>query len=422
VANNSDAYNWIVPFLGPAAKDWIIGAWAVVIAQSVTAWYMGPSESDEEHSLINLPPSKQRLPDTSNPRKFLAVLLISLTAPSFFLSALPLPVFKIDEASPLTVGCVIPPFQRYKHHTATLDDYISESQKIRSMVRIMLWPEGAVVFHSEAEKEEAFEKIRKEVPGPYVGVSFEETISNPDDPTGRKGLTRTGFALISQYLEEPHMVYYKRHLVPVAESYRLQHSSEPPTIFDVQLHKPNNYGITNPEWSPNANHTRSIPVSASICLDFAHPRPFSNLESRPALILAPARTWDRTVGHAMWLQAKQRAEEVGSMVLWCDGGEGGVSGVGGGGFNDVTQVGDGTFVRTIGVQYPFDTSRTPFSRYGDFVLAILWLLALGPGRILNRDTYRLEYLQHGVGRVVNLLRGRSAPPSIEAPANLIDYD
>ena len=115
-------------------------------------------------------------------------------------------------------------------------------------------------------------------------------------------------------------------------------------------------------------------MSASICLDFATRSPFEDLDSRPGIILAPARTWDRTVGYAMWLQAKQRAEELNSIVLWCDGGEGGVSGIAGGKFNDVSQVGPGSFVETIGVQYPFDASQTPYARFGDSnTLLLLWL-------------------------------------------------
>jgi hypothetical protein len=65
-------------------------------------------------------------------------------------------------------------------------------------------------------------------------------------------------------------------------------------------------------------------------------------------------------------------------VLWCDGGEGGVSGIAGGKFNDITQVGSGSFVETIGVQYPFDTRRTSYARFGDStVLILLWLPIFG---------------------------------------------
>ena len=80
----------------------------------------------------------------------------------------------------------------------------------------------------------------------------------------------------------------------------------------------------------------------------------------------------------MWQQAKQRADEIGSMVLWCDGGEGGVSGIAGRGRTEVTQVGDGSWVRTIGVQWPFEEHRTMYARYGDvFALLFFCVLVLG---------------------------------------------
>jgi len=83
----------------------------------------------------------------------------------------------------------------------------------------------------------------------------------------------------------------------------------------------------------------------------------------------------------MWLQAQQRAAELQSIVLWCDGGEGGVSGVAGRGFSDVVQVGSGSFVRTIGIQYPFNDQKTYFARFGDSVLTLFWIFLLVPGQI-----------------------------------------
>ena len=166
---------------------------------------------------------------------------------------------------------------------------------------------------------------------------------------------------------------------PVAESFSLDYSSTPPSIFEVELVHPSD--VKKTEWAPGPSFTRPIPMTASICLDFAFPSQFAKLSSRPALILAPARTWERTVGHAMWLQAQQRASEQGSIVLWCDGGEGGMSGVAGRGFNDVVQVGSGSFVRTIGIQYPFDNKKTYFARFGNAVLILFWVFVLGPGYI-----------------------------------------
>lgn len=201
----------------------------------------------------------------------------------------------------------------------------------------------------------------------------------------------------------------------VAESFHFQNSKIPPGIFLAQIPNPG-HGITKPEWSPDVNHTRPIPITASICLDFATPSPFADLDSRPGLILAPARTWDRTVGYAMWLQAKQRAEELNSIVLWCDGGDGGVSGVAGGGFNDVSLVGSGSFVQTIGVQYPFDGRRTPYGHIGDSALILLLSLTL-----VSPAFKHFSQMVYGIQRVAGrFVHGRTSVPNSLPPQNLID--
>jgi apolipoprotein N-acyltransferase len=343
------------------------------------------------------------LPHDNQPRRqqfrfqvgILALCLTFATIPSFLIPQFPLLVSDINVSTALTVGCVLPPFQRYKHHVLTLDDFIKESEKIRSLARVILWPEGAVLFNNASERDEGLELVRKRLPGTHTGVSFEEVVDDPRDSTGRTSIRRTGIAVVSQGSSDPH-IYYKRHLVPLAESFSLFHSSAPPSIFEVDLAPPKD--VKKIEWAPGPNYTRSIPLTSSICLDFAFPSPFADLPSRPALILAPARTWERTVGHAMWLQAKQRAAELESIVLWCDGGEGGVSGVAGRGFNDVVQVGSGSFVRTIGIQYPFNDQKTLFARFGDSVLILFWIFVFVPGQIdLSTATLRTLGRMHRAG-------------------------
>jgi hypothetical protein len=208
VGNNSDAYNWVVQYLGPAGKNWIIAAWAVVLSQTITAWYMGPEDDTEDQV-------GQSDCDNSKNRKLLGAFLCLLTIPSFFSDPLPLPIYEVDKTSPVTVGCVIPPYQRYKKHHPSLGEYITESNILRSLgAKIILWPEGAVVFNSPKEREDAFIKIRDKITGPYVGVSFEETVGDPSDPAGRTAMSRTGIALISQHSNDTHLMYYKRNLVP----------------------------------------------------------------------------------------------------------------------------------------------------------------------------------------------------------------
>ena len=207
-ADHSDAYSWIVPIAGPAGKDWIIGAWAVVMSQFIGAWYMGRQDEDS-------------LPQDNQPKRLqfrfqvgiLALCLTFATIPSFLIPQFPLLVSDINVATPLTVGCVLPPFQRYKHHVLTLDDFIKESEKIRNLARVILWPEGAVIFNNASERDEGLELVRRRLPGTHTGVSFEEVIDDPRDLTGRTSIRRTGIAVVSQGSPEPH-IYYKRHLVP----------------------------------------------------------------------------------------------------------------------------------------------------------------------------------------------------------------
>ena len=124
----------------------------------------------------------------------------------------------------------------------------------------------------------------------------------------------------------------------------------------------------------------------------------------------------------MWLQARQRAAELQSIVLWCDGGEGGVSGVAGRGFNDVVQVGSGSFVRTIGIQYPFDDQKTYFARFGDTILILFWIFVFVPGQInLSAFTALWTLVSTHCARAGQYLwkRTRAGQNSTERP-NLLD--
>jgi hypothetical protein len=157
-------------------------------------------------------------------------------------------------------------------------------------------------------------------------------------------------------------------IISVAESFSLRASSTPPTVFELPLGHPK--GVPPSQWGSRPNYTRPLPLTASICFDFAAPGPFSNLEVRPAVVLAPAKTWHKLVGQVMWNQAKQRADELGSMVLWCDGGEGGVSGIAGQGVSEM-QVGEGSWIRSVGIQYPYQGRLSVYAHVGHW-----WLFAL----------------------------------------------
>ena len=135
--------------------------------------------------------------------------------------------------------------------------------------------------------------------------------------------------------------------------------------------------ITIPGTTRNRKIKRELPVTTSICLDFAHPFPAT--ESKPAVILAPARTWDLHVGRAMYEQAKARADEVDAILLWCDGGEGGLSGVVGKGHHSLRR-GEGSWAETVGIQWPFPGdphSRSWYHAHGSWgALGLAWGLLL----------------------------------------------
>jgi hypothetical protein len=67
------------------------------------------------------------------------------------------------------------------------------------------------------------------------------------------------------------------------------------------------------------------------------------------------------------------------MVLFCDGGAEGASGVAGHGIREPVQFGSGSWTRTVGVAWPFNHNRTLHMWGGDVLpFGFVWLL-LGAG-------------------------------------------
>ena len=124
---------------------------------------------------------------------------------------------------------------------------------------------------------------------------------------------------------------------------------------------------------------RDISLTASICLDFASPRALSGLSEHPALVLAPARTWHPDISRAIWEQTRSRVAEIGSVALFCDGGRGGFSGIAGAGLHEPTQVGPGTWTRTIGVSWPLNDRKSAYAAAGDWVMFFAVWLVMGVG-------------------------------------------
>ena len=408
----SHPYNWLTPTLGPAALDWLVAAWASLVSEFVALWLM----SFEEYDSLDLP-NKSCISRTGRSLLCLGTLLLALTIPSFTLNNLPHRADLYTQATSLKVGCVLPYPLDGSH--PTLDDFVAETAKMTS-AKILLWPESSVVFHSQIEREAAFEKIRKRSNGAFVGVTFEQYVEGDKAPSSGSR-TRNGLAIIHRWQKpgEEVIQYYKRQLVPceftrglvyqlssslttwtVTESFSKIPSVDPPAIHRIDLKHPQ--GINASDWASAPNFTRSIPFTTSICLDLASPTAFSDLESRPALILAPARTWETSVGLAMWEQAKSRAAELGSMVLWCDGGATGVSGVGGQGIQEIMQIGAGSWTRTVGVPWPFNEGKTIYATVGEFSVLVFLAAIMG-------SDLAVQYLVTKAGRGVRaaLIGGQS---------------
>lgn len=122
----------------------------------------------------------------------------------------------------------------------------------------------------------------------------------------------------------------------------------------------------------------------------------------------------------MYELARARGEEIGAEVLWCDGGAGGLSGVAGG-----VQVGQGTWVKTIGVPHPAQESRTPYGFCGDWlalaamwgVPALFWALRRNEGHIEQTSRSAIAGLkEHGrvfidrIRGIGQINRAATAPP------------
>jgi hypothetical protein len=211
------SYEWLYRISGPSGIDWAVAACAVICSEVIGEWLMGPKvEIDgEEIRLIEL--------DDDTPATFhhseshhvfiFAGIMAALTLPSFALVGTPLPPSSANTTA-LTVGCILPSSIYDEHHNSALEDFIAASAQMTT-AKILIWPESAVTFANAEERDVAFDKVRREVRGPAIGVSFEEFV--PAEPGRREGMKRNGFALLAPNNTDGPAValeYYKRHLVP----------------------------------------------------------------------------------------------------------------------------------------------------------------------------------------------------------------
>lgn len=126
------AYNWLIPVFGSPIRDWLVGAWALVVSEVAEAWYMGSETPDEAPLLVQAPNTS-----TASPKRHsfgslsLGVVLLALTVPSYvWLSDFPRSPSASD-STPLEVGCVLPQ-NGYK-----LQDYIDATDQLGSSAKVI---------------------------------------------------------------------------------------------------------------------------------------------------------------------------------------------------------------------------------------------------------------------------------------------
>jgi hypothetical protein len=205
-------YTWVSAFLGPWGIDFIVAAWSVALTELVA------TPLAQSASLIGATPYADN-PDEPTPRDRFALnhksaftlSLLALAIPGFWSPHIPNPTYTLD-TTPFTLGCVLPQthLPHRTPHSPNLADYIAETRKMTG-AKLVLWPEHALSFDTEADRNATFDRIVKDVPqkGLHIGFGFEENIQEHRNNRASK---RNGFALLVD--GKVVLQYYKRNLVP----------------------------------------------------------------------------------------------------------------------------------------------------------------------------------------------------------------
>lgn len=122
----------------------------------------------------------------------------------------------------------------------------------------------------------------------------------------------------------------------------------------------------------------------------------------------------------MYEQARMRADEVDAILLWCDGGEGGLSGVVGKGHHSVRR-GEGSWAEMVGIQWPFPDdphSRSWYHAHGSWgALCLAWSLLL-----LAKPSSAYSLMSGGTRKLKGLVPSVRDRVAHRAPTeNLIDF-
>ncbi|KAG8822288.1 hypothetical protein FRC19_006265 [Serendipita sp. 401] len=355
-----DLYEWMRPFVGEYGIDWAIGGW-VEVCSCFAVWYLmgARPQDDRDHEFEeeqSSPLSLPRVPTiwSQDHVNLLIIALLVLAIPSAFVSPLPTALHG-EDVRDVGVACVLPP---PSNDSFAFTSFKRETRTVAGQAHIVLWPEGAVGFDSAEDRRDKLEEMRLDanVSGIYIGISFTEP--ELDSNRSYTGKRRNGIAIVSS--DGVILEYYKRNFIPSIDSIPQVGGQAPPSTVLIQLGT-----VSKPRSRWN------MTLSTMIGPDFAHP--FTNLDTRPTLILGPARTWQLHAGRVMIEMARRRADELGTTVLWCDDGEAGLSGLVGQGHSGV-QVGYGSWVKRMSVEVPLNEARTPYGcmgEWGGFLAACL---------------------------------------------------
>jgi hypothetical protein len=278
------SYEWVRPLFGAWGVNWVVGAYAIVMAELVGAWFIGPVEdfeppgplipsvvSDADPQPLT---SKPAFPKTTYHSLLLGTALLGLTLPSFFLPTVPTFPWSVS-STPLPIGCVLPHPSQPDDGITPLDRFIVESRQ-HNGARLLLWPEGALRFENTAQRESAINRVKDEIKGPIVGVTFTEPVPPSAGWThSRDGAWRNGLVLVGPngLIAE----FYKRNLVPSTCS----------SIIESSSHSPSPVQSLNLSLSPNPRRNLSCTrlSSMEVKVTRSGPLPLHTTGPSPLLLL-----------------------------------------------------------------------------------------------------------------------------------------
>lgn len=115
----------------------------------------------------------------------------------------------------------------------------------------------------------------------------------------------------------------------------------------------------------------------------------------------------------MWEQAKARAAETGSTVVWCDGGKDGISGIASGVYSEILQVGPGSWTKRFGIHYPFNETRTFYTYGGDWAAFFVVWAIMGVGTSMQLAASLVSFRRLGAFAYVRgIIFRRSSRPRL----------